>query len=235
MATYGVLLTAASGQVFITPEATPLALYAKYSASSVTVNGYQEARINRSIGSGVKNPIVFFSTNKPASGSPCITGGVNNGILTAQANNATANNAFTLTAYVFGHFPQSIPTSKYGIAIWNDKGELILTHETRVLTDIRTIGQQGVNANSGINIDATLQGKWGIIGGVSGLQLWEVSGGGPGGQIFPLATAFTATYDGTNTRFTSSPVQPTPGAGSALQGYYNHGTIITAVRISDYD
>lgn len=234
--TYGVMLTTTSGEVFVTPDSTPLALHSRYSANSSEINGYQVARISRSLPADLKNPIVFCVTNKPSSGYPCITGGVRSGTLSVEAINAVTNSPFNMTAYVFGNFPQPMPASGWGLAIWDEDQRLILTHETRVLTDLRTVGVKGNNSQSGLNIDTTLSGKWGIIGGISGQQLWRVTGGGgPGGGIYPLSMAFTATYNGSNTRITSSSTQASPGASAQLEGSNNVGSVVVAVNLSNYD
>lgn len=48
------------------------------------------------------------------------------------------NQGFTLTAYVFAIFPQTLPA--WGFAIWDATGKLVLTNESRVLSDLQTIG-----------------------------------------------------------------------------------------------
>jgi hypothetical protein len=84
----------------------------------------------------------------------------------------------TGTAYVyfFSIFPQTKPD--YGLAVWDASGTLILTNETRTLSDVVTLGTAGVDASSGYNINTTLAGKWACMPAMLGLITGVISAGG---------------------------------------------------------
>ncbi len=105
----------------------------------------------------------------------------------------------TGTAYVyfFSIFPQTKPD--YGLAVWDASGTLILTNETRTLSDVVTLGTAGVDASSGYNINTTLAGKWACMPAMLGLITGVVSAGG---QPQPYSAIYKsmAKLEGSNTR-----------------------------------
>ncbi len=57
--------------------------------------------------------------------------------------------------FIFSLFSPRQNPDIYGMAVWDASGTLILTHETRTLGDVVTIGTAGVDASSGYNINTT--------------------------------------------------------------------------------
>ena len=164
--------------------------------------------------------------------------GINLAILSASKSGNTfsvdASNyrrsAFVLEAYFFAIYPLTLPA--WGVAIWDAEGTLVLTNESRVLSDLTTIGSPGA-ATGGLNIDTYMAGKW----AVNPMGLGSVilhAGSAPGGQpIFQSVDVGTGCHDdtgGTRIRGQSS----TTASGSSI-GSTNSGIVITAINTAAYD
>lgn len=224
MAKYGVLLALPNGNPFVTPDSTPLTLYKKVSLNSRYSSGFNSAVIEENI-ANQKAGIVFARTSAAAEISSVKKGN----LFTVSASNYRRS-AFTLEAYFFAITPQTLPS--HGIAIWDASGTLVLTNESRVLTDLTTIGTPGA-ATGGINIDVTMPGKW----AVNPMGLGSViihAGSAPGGQpIFQSVDVGTGCHDDTGgTRIRG---QSSTTASGATIGSTNSGIVITAINTAAYD
>jgi len=196
MAQYGASFKLPNGNVFVTPDASPLCLYRRMTLTS----NYQSVTIP----SG--KPVMYFSRDA-------------DGISMAFRNSATEllvgpGNG---VGYIFTIFTPSLP--KYGMGIWNAEGQLILTNESRILTDLVKVGTPG--NQGGIYIDQTLTGSYAIAPQLLGAIV------GMGSASIYAATK----YNGSTTRIYGKAAGQPPGA----QGYINHGNIITAIKTDIYD
>ena len=159
-----------------------------------------------------------------------------------MATNCASGNTITIdflrpnatgTAYVyfFSIFPQTKPD--YGLAVWDASGTLILTNETRTLSDVVTLGTAGVDASSGYNINTTLAGKWACMPAMLGLITGVISAGG---QPQPYSAIYKsmAKLEGSNTRIFARP-QTTPGGNLQNVTYSNLKNVIMAINCDNYD
>lgn len=187
MADYGVYLTTTDGRPFITSNSIPVSLLTKATASA---SGKVSVSVN--IDPSMVN-IPFVLSDAPAFPSYSIVGSVMT--ITCHRTSDTGG-AINMQVYVFS---TKVPVPpKWGIALWNAQGKCILTNETRVLRDIRTIGTKGVPASSGTSINQTITGKWAILPDLAG-QLSGVVNQGP----FSIVQPFFAQYNGTSTVISS--------------------------------
>ncbi|EGQ0959043.1 hypothetical protein I2J64_003348 [Escherichia coli] len=197
MATFGAYLRLNNGNIFVTPEATPLCLYKRVALTSS----------NQTVAVPPGKPVMVFVKST-----------------TAAAVLAYRNSSSTLLigagsgyAYIFSIFPPSLP--KWGMAIWNASGELVLTNESRILTDLVTVGTAG--SSGGIYIDQTLSGSYAICPQLLGALVGQ-------GSASIYAAAY---YNGSTTRIYG--IQA--GGVYAPTGYINHGNAITAIKTDAYD
>ncbi|HFO5133946.1 TPA: hypothetical protein ACHJ26_004409, partial [Escherichia coli] len=166
MATFGAYLRLSNGNIFVTPEATPLCLYKRVTLTSS----------DQTVAVPSGKPVMVFVKST-----------------TAAAVLAYRNSSSTLLigagsgyAYIFSIFPPSLP--KWGMAIWNASGELVLTNESRILTDLVTVGTAG--SSGGIYIDQTLSGSYAICPQLLGALVGQ-------GSASIYAAAY---YNGSTTR-----------------------------------
>lgn len=135
--------------------------------------------------------------------------------------------AHTLTAYIFAIFPQTLP--EWGMAIWDASGKLVLTNESRVLSDLVTIGTPG--NNGGINIDQTLSGSYAVCPGILGATLIQVMVQGQPQVI--AATAYTGCrFNGSSSRISAA---SSSNASGSVVGNTNNGNTIIAIKTDAYD
>ncbi|EER4310887.1 hypothetical protein ACR15_002120 [Escherichia coli] len=197
MATFGAYLRLDNGNVFVTPDATPMCLYKRLALTSS----------NQTIAIPDGRPVMAFL--RMNTDSICMTYRMSSSTLFVGAGNGTA--------YIFSVFPQTKPT--WGMAIWNASGELVLTNESKILTDLVTVGEEG--ANGGIYIDQYLTGSYAVCPQLLGAQVGQGS-----------ASIYTAAYyNGTTTRIHGIKA----GSVYSPQGYINHGRSITAIKTDAYD
>ena len=139
----------------------------------------------------------------------------------------------TGTAYVyfFSIFPQTKPD--YGLAVWDASGTLILTNETRTLSDVVTLGNAGVDASSGYNINTTLAGKWACMPAMLGLITGVISAGGQPQPYLAIYKSM-AKPEGSNTRIFARP-QTTPSGNLQNVAYSNLRNVIMAINCANYD
>lgn len=232
MADYGALLALPNGAAFITPQSTPLALYTALSVSSQKINdGLAQANVVIPVPDTSQPVIPFVITSKPSQGGVALSSVLSTDGLAVSGNNIFGNSQFTMTVYVFTFFQQPMPNPPYGMAVWDENRRLILTHETKVLTDMQTIGSWG-NAG-GTSIDVTLPGRWAIVPACCGQTLWQFNNGGPGGAIIPVPGSFGAMFDGANTRIAGQP-SSYPGGQAQTVGTINAGNPVIALEVSKY-
>ncbi|WNN49888.1 hypothetical protein RIN58_07250 [Siccibacter colletis] len=232
MEDYGALISLANGATFITPQSTPLCLYAMRTFSSRKVND----ALNQAVGSiSVPDPgqpiIPFVHTNKPSQGNVGMIAERNSSGITVTGNNVIGNGSFTMTVLLFTFFEQPMPNPPYGMAVWDESGKLILTHESKVLTDIETVGTRGISGGTSLNVKKS--GRWAIVPDCSGQQQWQFSSGGPGGIVISMNTGFAAEYNGSSTQIHSALLQY-PGGSGQLVGAVNAGNTVTAIDVSKY-
>ena len=222
MADYGALISLENGNPFITPQSTPFCLYRKVTVNSTNTGGnYQGASVDVPIDASYP-AIVFCKTSSIATVGATRVG--NSIVISSGSPNG---NVHALTAYVFAIFPQTLPA--WGMAIWDENGKLVLTNESRVLSDLVTVGTPG--NNGGINIDQTLTGSYAIVPAILGSSLWQIIVQGQ--PVILNVTAYAgAFHNGTSTRIL--PVANQSGQGSPVGGT-NTGMAITAINTAAYD
>lgn len=222
MADYGALIALENGNPFITPNSTPFCLYQKVAVNSASTGGnYQGASVDIPIDASYP-AIVFCKTSNPATVAATRVGN-----LIRVSSSSPSGNRHTLTAYVFAIFPQTLPA--WGMAVWDENGKLVLTNESRVLSDLVTIGTPG--SGGGINIDQTLSGSYAIVPTLLGSSLFQVFVQGQ--PVIINVTAYAgASFNGSATRINAQGSQV--GQGSAVGGT-NTGVAITAINTAAYD
>ncbi|HHG8876676.1 hypothetical protein P0C29_23290 [Citrobacter freundii] len=224
MAKYGALISLPNGNPFITPDSTPMTLYRKVTVNSTFGGNFNSASASVTI-DGQKGGIAFARTSAPAKISASKSGNT----FSVDASNYRGS-AFVLEAYFFAIYPLTLPA--WGVAIWDAEGTLVLTNESRVLSDLTTIGSPGA-VSGGLNIDTYMAGKW----AVNPMGLGSVilhAGSAPGGQpIFQSVDVGTGCHDDTGgTRIRG---QSSTTASGATIGSTNSGIVITAINTAAYD
>ncbi|MBJ8823525.1 hypothetical protein VC180_03095 [Citrobacter braakii] len=224
MAKYGALISLPNGNPFITPDSTPMTLYRKVTVNSTLASDFNSATASVVI-SGQKGGIVFARTSASAK----ISASKNGNTFSASASNYRGS-SFVLEAYFFAIYPLTLPA--WGVAIWDAEGTLVLTNESRVLSDLTTIGSPGA-VSGGLNIDTYMPGKWAVNPMGLGSVLLH-AGSAPGGQpIIQSVDVGTGCFnDGAGTRIKG--LSSTTASGSSI-GTTNSGIVITAINTAAYD
>ena len=226
---WGALLTTETGNAFITPESTPIALHSKMTVSSTSSGGTAMASGSMPI-PDIKQPVVpvVYST-QPTTGQVALNAAVAVGGVLAFSGTNIFNTPFSVTCFLFTWFQQPIPNPAWGMAIWDASGKLVLTHQTKVLTDLVSLGQQGVDSNSGVNITTTLNGMYGIVTACTGQRVWRTNVGG-----FISSPVYAgAMYNGSSTTIQSAPVI-NPGPSVQPSGGVNYANSLTVLEVSRY-
>lgn len=221
---FGALITLENGNPFITPETTPMALYQKVSVWSTQSGLDHQASASVTVPGGTSfaafgRTSVRSVISASRSGNTITVSGINRNI-----------GAFLLEVYIFAVFPQTKP--QWGMAIWDAAGKLILTNETRVLSDLTMVGTPG-QTTGGTAIDTTLPGKWAVAPMVIGaivMQTGTAPGGQPVIQTFGISTGCFGS--GGNTRFAGA--SWTTATGPVI-GSMNSGVALTAINTANYD
>lgn len=231
---YGAYLLLDNGNPFYTPDSTPLRLASKHSVRSTITNA--NARASITINHNVSTPFVPFVVarsdgNQPVAFSMGLPSGGNQVVINGFSYSGNNTSNFTMEVYFFSMSPRSA-ASGYGMAIYNQSGQLILTHEDKVLTDMETVGSRGT-PSAGIGANAERTGKWGVVPAFAGWYLFRVDSGGPGVIIVPISAGFGATYNGIKTNMypqilASNPSNQGAGSGST-------GTPMTILNLAPYD
>lgn len=152
MAEYGVLLTTTSGEVWVTANSSPIALQARKTAALQGTSGFN-TKVTHTFPAG--QPVVaFVHCTVEVEITQTISG--NTITIDFLRPNATG----TAYVYFFSIFPQTKPG--YGLAVWDASGTLILTNETRTLSDVVTLGTAGVDARLRIQHQYNSGGEVGL-------------------------------------------------------------------------
>ena len=225
MADYGALIALESGNPFITPQSTPFCLYRKVVVNSAANGAYHGASATVALDASYP-AMVFCKTSDTA--QPTTVGATRSGgnILVGSSN--AYGQSHTLTAYIFAIFPQTLPD--WGFAVWDEAGKLVLTNESRVLTDLVTVGTPGASTG-GINIDVTLQGSYAVAPAILGSQIVQNNNTRP-----PTIVNITA-YAGCRFNVSSPRINAAPSTtatGSAAGGTTT-GIALTAINTAAYD
>lgn len=213
-----------NGNPFITPNSTPMALYRKVTVASSSSSGFNSATATVNITGGT-SLIAFGRTT----GYAALSGTMSGETISISASNYNVT-PFTMEAYFFAIFPQTLP--QWGMGVWDANGKLILTNETKVMTDLVTIGTPGASTG-GIFIDETRSGKFAVAPAIVGAVLLQGPPNGQGQPTIQPVTAYTACIgDNSSTRFTSA---TSSSASGGSIGSSNLGTIMTGINVSIYD
>lgn len=224
MADYGVMLVMDNGNPFVTPQSTPFCLYRRMTANSAVNGSAHVATISLSVDASW--PVMVFCKTSNTAQPTGVSATRNGGTITASSINAYAQ-SHTLTIYVFTIFPQTLPS--WGMAIWDAGGKLVLTNESKVLSDLVTVGMPG--NNGGINIDQTLTGSWAVSPCTLGSQNVQNNNTQPP-TIVNIIAYSGCRYNGTSTRINAAPTSTATGSAA---GGTNTGIAITAINTAAYD
>lgn len=215
-----------SGNPFVTPISIPMSMRGKYEVQAV--GSGNSASASGSIPWNSAWPAMVFlkaSTPGVALGSRKLSDSI------TFSGSLNVSRAFTLTAYVFGIFPQSAP--EWGLVVYDTKGEIVLTNETRVLTDLVTIGNPNIANQSGIGMNITMGGSWAVCPKIHGSIIYQTTMPGSGQPIITNVTVYTACeYNGSSTRFYSS--GGATGSGGQV-GYTDSRCTLVGINTAQYD
>lgn len=219
MADYGILLTNDSGNVWVSPQSIPLALLSK---QSITLRGGTNSDEVRSVTYDTNHPCVPFVVFHGSSPQGAFTKIKYSGNTCSVVFSFGKRNVYA-EVYFFSVFPQ--PNPGYGLAIWDENGTLILTNETRTLSDVQTYG-------TGFNLNVTNGGKW----AVSPVQLGAIVGvvRDPYPRPFQGDYCAAAFFNGSSTQLTAYLTQAPGGAASDLT-YVNMKNTCIAIDCARYD
>lgn len=207
----------------VTANSSPIALQARKTAALQGKSGFN-TKVTHTFPAG--QPVVaFVHCTVEVEITQTISG--NTITIDFLRPNATG----TAYVYFFSIFPQTKPD--YGLAVWDASGTLILTNETRTLSDVVTLGTAGVDASSGYNINTTLAGKWACMPAMLGLITGVISAGGQP-QPYMAIYKSMAKLEGSNTRIFARP-QTTPGGNLQNVAYSNLRNVIMAINCANYD
>ena len=217
MSDYGVYLTTTDGRPFITANTVPVSLLTK-----VVASGSGKATASITIDGSAMN-IPFVLSDAPAFASYSLN--ANTMTVTCRRTDDTGGTV-NMQVYVFSTKTPVPP--KWGIALWNSQGKCILTNETRVLRDIRTVGTKGSSSAGGTAINQTIAGKWAIMPDLAGNTAGVINQ-----APFSIPQAFFARYNGSTTQISSilASTPPTAGQGSST----NSQNSVKAIDASLYD
>lgn len=215
--TWGALIAADDGTQFITDDSTPISLQGIYSGSG-------SSYVTLTIPIKTEDVVLPFCL---ASGNIIFSYSISGTTLSVMARANSADTAqFTVTCYVFTTREQLLPA--WGMAIWDRNGKCILTNETKVLTDIVTIGVKG-SASSGLNLTSTRNGKWAILPELAGFYVGVYQQ-----RPIQIAAGFTANYNGSTTVIKSILVTQPPH-DAQLGAPLDTKTIVRAIDVSRYE
>lgn len=154
-----------------------------------------------------------------------------------QLNQSTGNwqlncrgAARTVNIFIFGFQYQPVPA--WGIQINDSQGRCILTNETKVLRDVRNLGDPTVANNSGYVLDTTLNGQWAVAPVMTGY----FSGvNNSTGQPMPVVARYvsSARYNGVTTQIASGYLGNIDSVTSNAT-FLNYRNRITAIDVSRY-
>ncbi|QEG12474.1 membrane associated protein [Klebsiella phage vB_KpnS_Call] len=219
MADYGVLLTNDSGNVWVSPQSIPLALLSK---QSITLKGGTNSDEVISVTYDTAHPCVPFVVFHGASPNGAFTKTRYSGNTCSVVFSAGTRGIYA-EVYFFSVFPQ--PNPGYGLAIWDENGTLILTNETRTLSDVQTYG-------TGYNLNVTNGGKW----AVSPVQLGAIVGviNDPLPRPFEGDYCAAAFFNGGSTQLAAYLTHAPGGTGGSFT-YVDMKNTCIAINCARYD
>ncbi len=220
---WGALLITDNGAPFITPQSIPLALISKKTAAISSGSGAVTTVTQTFPAGRPVIPFVYTTVN-------CVVSYSVSGTTCTVSVRLPAATGGTVTVYFFSIFPQPLPD--WGIAIWDEQGVCILTNETRVLTDVTSIGTNGSD-NAGFSINTTLAGKYGIIPGMSGLATGVINSGGT--RPWSSQYFFSAVLNGGVTNIGQAQTAGNPGSEVSNLAYHNMKNRVYALSLVNYD
>ncbi|HDR2351750.1 TPA: hypothetical protein QCH58_003151 [Enterobacter asburiae] len=225
MADYGALIALDNGNPFITPQSTPFCLYRKVVVDSVASGAYHGA--SATIALDVSYPAMVFCKTSDTAQPTMVTAARSGGNILVGSSNAYGQ-SHTLTAYIFAIYPQTLP--KWGFAVWDATGKLVLTNESRILSDLVTVGTPGATTG-GINIDVTLPGSYAVAPAILGSQIIQNNNTKPP-TIVNITAYSGCRFNGSSTRINAAP--STTATGSAAGGTTT-GIALTAINTTAFD
>lgn len=225
MSDYGALISLENGNPFITPQSTPFCLYRKVVVNSSASGAYHGASATVALDPSYP-AMVFCKTTNTA--QPTTVGATRSGGNIIVGSNNAYGQSHTLTAYVFAIFPQTLP--KWGFAIWDEAGKLVLTNESRVLSDLVTVGTPGATTG-GINIDVSLAGSYAVAPAILGSQIVQNNNTQPP-TIVNITAYAGCRFDGSSTRINAA---PSASASGSPAGGTTTGIALTAINTANYD
>ncbi|HEL4802070.1 hypothetical protein ACVCGS_29515 [Klebsiella pneumoniae] len=213
---YGVTLTVPSGEMWVTPDSIPLALYSK---QEITLRGGTNSDEFRAVTYDQTKPMIAFVcfTNGHAKANTVYNGNECRVVFSYGSQQARAE------IYFFTIFPQ--PKPDYGLAIWDASGTLVLTDKTRILTDVQSYGE-------GYNINITNEGKWAVSPLALGLVVGVVNDPLP--RPFQGEYHAYAIFNGSSTNIRGMVTQM-PGGNISGVTYLNMRNHCLAIECSKYD
>ncbi|EOC5256083.1 DUF1441 family protein [Enterobacter asburiae] len=114
--------------------------------------------------------------------------------------------------------------------IWDATGKLVLTNESRILSDLVTVGTPGATTG-GINIDVTLPGSYAVAPAILGSQIIQNNNTKPP-TIVNITAYSGCRFNGSSTRINAAP--STTSTGSAAGGTTT-GIALTAINTTAFD
>ncbi|WP_130834350.1 hypothetical protein [[Erwinia] mediterraneensis] len=144
--------------------------------------------------------------------------------------NASGTPGSTFTVYIFSYQYQTPPP--WGVAIWDEQGRCIITHETKVLRGVVRVGTPGAES-AGYNINTTLAGNYAVAPEMLGYITGVVY---QGNMPYPfLAPFFTsAYYNGSSTVIKAVGRGDSGGGGAGNITNINYRNAIKAIDITNY-
>jgi len=224
---YGAMLTDSAGIPFYIGDTMPLTLLEKRVLNVPAVSGSGTV-INIFNNDGVVRFV--FANSNAAQGNglnTCEVLELSGGVWSLRC----AGPARTVNVYIFGYQFQPVPA--WGIQINDSQGRCILTNETKVLSDVQKLGNEGSERESGLNANFTLSGEWAVAPVYTGNYTGTVS---IGGQVYPVVSQYasSARFNGSTTQITSGYVGNSSSGGGGTGTLTNYRNRLVAVNVQRY-
>lgn len=224
---YGAMLTDSAGIPFYIGDTMPLTLLEKRVLNVPAVSGSGTV-INIFNNDGAIRFVFANSNASQGNGlSTCEVLELSGGIWSLRC----AGPARTVNVYIFGYQFQPVPA--WGIQINDSQGRCILTNETKVLSDVQKLGNEGSETGSGLNANFTLSGEWAVAPVYTGNYTGTVS---VGGQVYPVVAQYasSARFNGSGTQITSGYIGNTSSGGGGTGTLTNYRNRLVAVNVQRY-
>lgn len=196
MAKYGVMLRYPNGSPFYIDGTRPIAFLRKRTVNINNPSSGGQYGIDLDSNSGL--PYMYFVYMDTDTSWAKMTSAQGRYQITCGSN--TSGRSFNITIYTFGFEPPTLP--KWGIAIWDEAKNLIITNETKVLKGLDRAGTNG-SQSAGINTNVTLSGKRAIIPAECGFLSGIINVTPP--QPWGIGASFGCYYNGSTTRVYGAP------------------------------